>query len=332
VIRERRKMEKKIYIAAPSCIATGGPELLHQLCYKLNKFGFDSKMLYYANSAEYLNVKNPVHPNYEEYHNPYTQTLAEASRVDALVIIPEGALELINHIKWSKMVIWWLSVDNYYDSIELMCKKNIRNDLEKDVYNLREKDIIHFVQSYYAKDFVINQMKIAESKVYYLSDYLRKEFIKNKSNSCRKNYCLFNPKKGFENIMFLANLAPDLGWIPISNMTPEEVVTLMDESKVYIDFGNHPGKDRIPREAAMRGMSVITNKAGSAGYTQDVMIPEKYKFDNIETSAKKIIDLIRDIYIHYEEHEQQFDAYRKRITEEEKLFDDSIKEIFKELV
>lgn len=53
----------------------------------------------------------------------------------------------------------------------------------------------------------------------------------------------------------------------------------MDESMIYIDFGEHPGKDRIPREAAMRDLIVITGRDGAAVNDVDVSIPKKYKID-----------------------------------------------------
>ena len=46
-------------------------------------------------------------------------------------------------------------------------------------------------------------------------------------------------------------MAQDLRWVPLIGMTTEEMRSCMSKSKVYIDFGNHPGKDRIPREAAI---------------------------------------------------------------------------------
>ncbi len=327
-------MKKTIYIASPSCIATGGPELLHQLCFKLNKFGFNAKMLYYATTTENINILTPVHPSYIAYANPYTMSLAEASSKEAIVIIPEGAIELIYHIKESSKIIWWLSVDNYYDYIEQKNKKDIRNDknANMDVFGLSDKEIIHFVQSYYAREFVSMRMGISEDKIYYLSDYLRKDFAVVEKENKRENYCLFNPKKGLEKVLHLININDKLGWIPITNMTPEQVVDLMDVSKVYVDFGNHPGKDRIPREAAMRGCCVITNKAGSAANKQDVSIPEKYKFEDVYDCAEDIIELIEDIYQNFNRHKIEFNDYRKIIADEEAKFDADIMKIFGKLV
>lgn len=324
-------MKKTIYIAAPSCIATGGPELLHQLCFKLNKFGFHAKMFYYANTTSNLNTKEPIHQNYMIYNNPYTQSLDEVSNEGSYLIIPEGAIELMQYVNNCKIVIWWLSVDNYFDNIQNSYNQDIKKSNDLDFFRLKEKEVLHFAQSYYAKDFLINKIGIDINKIFYLSDYLRNDFCKINHSSNRNNYCLFNPKKGLENVLLLMSKSSNLTWLPIMNMMPEQVVSLMDKSKVYIDFGEHPGKDRIPREAAIRGLCVITNKAGSAANEHDVPIPDKYKFEDVPNSTNEIIELIQNIYLHFDEHEKDFESYRKRIAEEEQLFDDSIVKIFQEL-
>lgn len=63
-------------------------------------------------------------------------------------------------------------------------------------------------------------------------------------------------------------MAQDLRWVPLIGMTTEEMRSCMSKSKVYIDFGNHPGKDRIPREAAISGCIVITGKRGAAAFAR----------------------------------------------------------------
>ena len=62
-------------------------------------------------------------------------------------------------------------------------------------------------------------------------------------------------------------------WVPIQNMTPVEVASLLGRSKVYIDFGAHPGRDRIPREAALCGCVVITGTQGSVALTVNLPLP-----------------------------------------------------------
>jgi len=60
-------------------------------------------------------------------------------------------------------------------------------------------------------------------------------------------------------------------------ISPEEVTTLLHRAKIYIDFGPHPGMDRLPREAAIANCIVITNRSGAARYEEDVPIPSIYK-------------------------------------------------------
>ena len=112
-------------------------------------------------------------------------------------------------------------------------------------------------------------------------------------------------------------------------MSISEVQELLLKSKIYIDFGNHPGRDRFPREAALFGCSVITNKKGSAKNKVDVNIIEEYKFqDESELELNKIVDLINDITINFKSHHDNFNSYRTTILKDEKRFDLELKKIF----
>ena len=66
-------------------------------------------------------------------------------------------------------------------------------------------------------------------------------------------------------------------FIPIQGMSSIEVANLLESAKIYIDFGNHPGKDRLPREAVLSGCCIITNSKGSAKNSVDICISKKYK-------------------------------------------------------
>ena len=52
-----------------------------------------------------------------------------------------------------------------------------------------------------------------------------------------------------------------------------------------MDFGFHPGQDRLPREAAILKNCIITNKEGSAAIFQDVPIADEFKFNE----RKKVV-------------------------------------------
>ena len=101
----------------------------------------------------------------------------------------------------------------------------------------------------------------------------------------------------------------------------------MLSSKIYIDFGEHPGMDRLPREAAINGLIVITNKAGAAFYKEDVGIKEKYKvlvFDE---------DFVHEVFIRcfsddggYESCVSEFEGYRGWILGQEKIMEERVSE------
>ena len=110
-------------------------------------------------------------------------------------------------------------------------------------------------------------------------------------------------------------------------LTPDGMRQVMRQAKVYIDFGEHPGKDRIPREAAMCGCCVITNRNGSAANNVDVQIPDKYKFDN-EADEKQVIECINDIFENYSEVKKEYIPYINKISGEFIEFEKDIVRFF----
>ena len=105
----------------------------------------------------------------------------------------------------------------------------------------------------------------------------------------------------------------------------------MQSSKVYVDFGNHPGKDRIPREAAANGCCIITNKQGSAAFREDVPIPEKYKFEEPLEEVDRLKELLVDICSNYSEHVSKFEEYRNWIKDEKVRFDAEVVEFVRSI-
>ena len=121
----------------------------------------------------------------------------------------------------------------------------------------------------------------------------------------------------------------DLKWIPIENMTRQKVRETMLRAKIYVDFGYHPGKDRMPREAAMCGCCIITGKQGAAGFSDDLYIDEaKYKFNQCERDIPNIVEKIREVLGNYDSEIQNFSSYRERISEEKAQFENDVLKLF----
>lgn len=321
-----------IYITCPVNTYTGGPTLAHQLCYILNSNGIDSKMLY---DGKIKKGESPVHKNYEHFKNPYVLEINETK--DDIIIILETKVTLINRYPLAKKYIWWMSVDNYFVSKLTMKDRILRKlgkysfdmDTEKKKRYLITKKMLsdvsleHLVQSEYAKLF-LEENDVGSEKIHYLTDYIEDEVYEygNIKNKNRKNVVLYNPKKGFEfTKKIMESMNENIVFIPLINMSKSEVVNSLCNSKLYIDFGNHPGKDRFPREAVTCGCCIITGKRGAAANNVDIPIPSKYKFEDNEAEINNIIEMIKFIMKNYDKCYNDFNEYRMKISHEKKAFE-----------
>ena len=180
--------------------------------------------------------------------------------------------------------------------------------------------VYHLIQSEYAADF-LRKKGINEDKLVWLSDYISDTYLSIQSSpENKKNAILYNPQKGYENIEPLIEKIKYAEWIPLKNLSEAEMIEKMKAAKIYIDFGKHPGKDRIPRETAICGCCVITNKCGSAAFEGDVPIGEEYKFEN-QKDIDAIEKMIRSIFDEYLKHYEKFEPYRDFIRQEKEYFD-----------
>ena len=187
------------------------------------------------------------------------------------------------------------------------------------------KNFLHLTQSCYAKNFLA---KNGITRTHMLSDYLSSEHFC-KKNILKENIVAYNPKKGVEFTSRIISKLDDIKFVPIQNMTATEVAQLLESSKVYIDFGEHPGKDRIPREAAMANAIVITGRKGSADYIEDVFIFDKYKFLESEKSIEEVGILIRDVFDNFDCHYDNFEDYRDKIRSEKSVFEEQVRSVSK---
>ena len=122
--------------------------------------------------------------------------------------------------------------------------------------------------------------------------------------------------------------APDLKFIPLQNLSRAALQEILSGSALYIDFGNHPGMDRLPREAAVNGCCIITGRQGAAQNDIDIPIPVEYKFDERTASVQGITQQIRSILADYESHTIHFETYRNRIKREQETFYKQIDNLF----
>lgn len=330
----------KIYIVCPSNNKTGGTELLHQLVYELNSQRKQAFITYYYEGSS--DRKNPTPDEFKKYINGYKMLNEIEDFEDNVLILPEvciGKHRMFNKLQKS---VWWLSVDNF--KVMIGKKSRYKNyGLKSFIKHLWLRDFNkysdiksidrHLYQSYFAQNFLIN-LGIDKNKTSYLSDYINDIYLsQNQDNNVelKKNIVIYNPKKGKKFTDKLISSSNNVKFIPIENMKNSQVIELMRSAKVYIDFGNHPGKDRIPREAAMSGCCIVTGRDGSANFYNDVPIPDKYKFHCTESNIKEILETITGCINNYEMENLNFLQYRQFISNEKNQFKNDVLTIFKSL-
>ena len=322
---------KNIYMLCPPQTESGGPEAAHQLVGEMCKLDISANLIYYKKRKTIFNLKgklgisvkgnvilttkylNPTPKSYDCYSASISNKIIDDE--NNLLILPENVLHLVNFGKRIKKAIWWLSVDN-----ALLAISKLQN------ISVLRSEIFHFYQSEYARQF-LELLNFENS--FSLSDYISEKIISSQDEEIpREQIVVFNPKKGFEFTKQLIHLFPEINFIPLINMSKDEVCTTLKKACVYIDFGEHPGKDRIPREAALLGCCVITSKNGSAKFSKDVQILDEFKFqkksDNLELIGRAIHACIEN----YSVQNTKFDAYRFKIEKEKKIFIEEIKSTF----
>lgn len=308
-----------IYILSPASFATGGTELLHQFGRQAIALGSEVRMVY-INAMPDI---SPVHERFSGYEVPYIIDLDVINSND-VVIFPEIYTNLVYQVPARIKAVWWLSVGNYKPRYVLR-KRIVDWFRGRKELAFNELGVRHYVQSDFAREF-IEARGVSFSG--YLSDYLSAEFINGASRvdmTAKRDIIVYNPKKGMEFTQQVMEKAPNFEFVPIQGMTPSQVANLLAVAKVYIDFGSHPGKDRIPREAAIMGCCVLVGAIGSAANDKDVPIPSRFKFAMKRFDSLNVVHSIAECLESFGVISLEFDLYREMIRREEGDFREQVR-------
>ena len=306
----------KIAVLAPSASTTGGPELLHQLVHEIRLHGGDAAIHYVPDpTAE-------VPERYRCYDTPPLRAL-DLGKGDCIVA-PETMIRKLPLLSPADRYVWWLSFDFFESRRSSKAARVIANTYKAALLQLLTRlGTGHLFQSYYARSRLKPHLIGGEL----LSDYLSIEAAARDSGP-REDLILYNPKKGIEITDRLRAAYPALTFVPIINMTKAEVEAIFRRAKIYIDFGEHPGKDRLPREAAMMGTVVVVGARGSAAFDEDINLPGGYKLAIDDTLPAAFHALIGDILADFPRHQAVQDAYRQVITREREVFAQQVRDVF----
>jgi len=314
-----------IIIVSPIFV-TGGVESLHQLANLLTCLKIENRIVYVSEGFGFsidnddFIVKAPDKsiPEYDVYRCKMAES-CKASEIKQ-IIFPEvfttAAKQLCHHMPTA---IWWLSVDNAFTPDSPLLQEQTR----KEFFQL---PIQHYYQSRYAANF-LQQHGVRD--IYEIPDYLDYERFK-KIDLKKKTTILYNPRKGKERALALAAQMPHIKFIPLTNMTSSKVQETMRKSRLYMDFGHHPGKDRMPREAANQGCVVMCRTAGAAQFFEDVPLPQHLMFNDFDLLQGNLAQRVQSILTDgFEDAWKSMDKYRNLLDSEPKLMLQKVQTVFK---
>ncbi len=358
MMKKRKKIflskKSKIYILAPAKTSTGGPECLHQLAFYINKIFKVQTFMYYLPN----DTRHPTHKNFKHYKISYASFIEDQK--DNILIMPEHYMYLKLGLKYSNIqkVIWWLSIDNYFGfKFHYQNKKIIRSiikipfklintfnkitnfyfgvftyhDYLKVFYKFinlnQQKEIkqalFHLVQSYYAYNFLKEKIK----NLFFLYDFQNKKLLESSKKIKKKQNIICYSHKSNEFIQLLKKSSNNK-FIELKGFSSKDIIKIFNKTKVYIDFGYHPGKDKMPREAVLFNNCIIANFKGSASNKFDIPIANKFKFKLKYNEIDKINFTIKKFFNNYNVEIKNFDNYKKKVLNEEQVFKKQLLDIF----
>jgi hypothetical protein len=116
--------------------------------------------------------------------------------------------------------------------------------------------------------------------------------------------------------------------IKLIGYNDKQLINIFRKTKIYMDFGYHPGKDRMPREAVLFDNCIITNQKGSALNNLDIPIKNRYKFKEVQSNIPEIKKLIKKILNEYKNEIKNFKTYQKIVLREKFKFEKDLRNIF----
>jgi hypothetical protein len=315
----------KVYLLLPYRHRTGGPEAIFQLSDALLSQGFDVDCVYFdktqvrairkairakqfvPGSSLDFTLRTDRFPEYEVYKAKFGSVIPDSPY--SVVVIPEMIADFASIFSHAKVLVWWLSVDFGFHSLS-----------KHNVNYLRKPNVFHAVQSEYARHFA---ELMSFSPIFTLTDYTALSFVSRKEVEKNPNLVALSAlDKVVVDLNKLEALLrkekPDIEIVRIQGMTREQVLDTLAKSTILVDLGNLPGKDRLPREAAVLGNAVVISRVGAGANVVDFGIPSADRINpwDLEAVAKRVIQLLNSP----EEREENIRPLRAKVAGEKEDF------------
>jgi hypothetical protein len=328
---------KTIHVLYERGDRTGGPEALHQLVHTLRSLGQDAYLTPLPRTERLERVKEYAH-----YDAP--ERAFEDAPGNALVGAETQLLKL-RAARQATPVCWWLSIDyaplfyaqreslyrHSYTPVERL-KRIARVGLTAahrlTVHGDLGRRLLHLAQSHYAWNFVYDHLDVVPSLVSDFTPSDQLDGLPRRPLADRGRTVAYNPKKGGWVVDELRRRGAPYDFVPLQNMTREEVLRTLCETAVYMDAGHHPGKDRMPREAALAGAVTLVARRGAGANSQDVPIPWEHKIDMTGDVPANAAARLDEVFSDLVEHKDRQAGYEPVIRAERARFEREVAAFF----
>ena len=174
-------------------------------------------------------------------------------------------------------------------------------------------------QSYYGQGFIRTRL---QRDSFVLTDYPRVATVA--SQTRESNLVAYNGAKGKYRLPDLRDLLPDVTFVPIEGMTFDEVCRTLARATLYVELGNLPGRDRLPREAANYGTPTVLLARGAGYCWDDFPIGERYRIPYTTDWAARMAQVIRDVLADPRQINEDQSSFREWVAGEPARYDMSL--------
>lgn len=316
-----------------TCKFTGGPLAIHQAASKVKAHGGEVGILYIKNDKPHkaFDLRGErivskigfwdslkISGQLKAFGFPARVSFSRDDHFIVPEVLPDVAYRLLR-LGCKNVSLWWLSVDNF----PLSKMHTLQNQL------LMRK-CRHLCQSEYAADFV---WRHGASSVSMLSDEIDLHVSKDlPSISERTNDLCYLPNKSAGADELLEHLSREFSIVRLENMSRSQITETLLDTRIFLDFGHHPGKDRVPREAALCGAIPVVRAEGAARFEQDVPLPKELLIESRTFfDGPEFVSRIHDILNNSDEFDDALSRYRAKIASEKQAFDSEIQALISDL-
>lgn len=240
--------------------------------------------------------------------------------MEATFVVPEAMPDLAYRLLEAgcpKVAIWWLSVDNF--PLGKLATLETQRVL---------RDCVHVCQSAYARDFVQRQGAL---QVRMLTDVTDLGDLPAPLPIAERRFDVaYLPSKSRGAEPLVRRLRQEFSVVALTGMTRDQIRDTLLNTKVFLDFGHHPGKDRVPREAVLCGAIPLVRLEGAARFHEDVPLPDALLCETeLFFRPEDLVARLHQTFVKAESWQQDLDSYREAIRAEGPVFAEEIKALIK---